>query len=426
MATTGKLTIHEEGKIDIHSRQDRFQRALLTLEKDTSLNKENKELIFHFLRDCKLGKTVLGKSKKKIGPARCLKYLGILRQLSVWFEKPFDCIGQEDMESFIERLEADSIKSQAGKSYSESTKADIKKTIKKFWKWKDGQNRAYPDLVAWIDTYEPVKDVPALSRSEVEKMIEQTANPRDKALLMVLFDSGARIEELLNVRLKREHLFWKEEVGCYMIRLEYSKTKPRTISLPLSTEYINSWLEIHPAREDPRVQFFPLAYANLRKVIHRIGKRVLDKRVSPHLLRHSSATFYANSLKNRYQLCYRYGWAMSSDMVDRYLDREGIFEQETAAAVRSSETLKVNRESLVLKEELALVRESHIELTQRFEKLQDEHQELLNGKGFMKLLTSVIKQHRNGKEMLEIMSGEKFDIVLGSSVNQAARTKCSD
>ena len=46
----------------------------------------------------------------------------------------------------------------------------IKKAIKKFWKWKDGNNKAYPDLVEWIDTYVSVKEVPAISREEVEKM----------------------------------------------------------------------------------------------------------------------------------------------------------------------------------------------------------------------------------------------------------------
>lgn len=107
---------------------------------------------------------------------------------------------------------------------------------------------------------------------------------------MVLFDSGARINELLNVRLKREYIFWKEDIGCYMLRLEFSKTKSRTISIPLSTKYLKNWLDEHPARGNPQAQLFPMTYDSVRMVISRLGKRILEKRVTPHLLRHSSAT----------------------------------------------------------------------------------------------------------------------------------------
>lgn len=234
MALTRKptnLKIYEYGKIDIHHRQVKFEQSLNRLKKNKEINLTNKNIILSFIRDCGLGKTVIGKAKKKIGPARCSKYIRILLQLSEFFKKSFDEITQLDMENFVEKLENNKIRTIKGKPYSEETKADIKKTIKKFWKWKDGKNKVYPELVEWIDTYVTVKDVHALSRGEVEKMIESTSNPRDKALLMVFFDSGARAQELLNVRLMKEHLFWKESTGCYMIRLEYSKTKPRTISL---------------------------------------------------------------------------------------------------------------------------------------------------------------------------------------------------
>jgi len=406
------VLIHDEGKIDIHDRKAKFQRALTSLELDNCINLDNKKLTLNFLRDCTLGKTVLGKAKKKIGAARCLKYLGILRMLSVAFGKSFSAVTQTDMEHFIEGLETDRIKKRNGLPFSEASKADIKKTIKKFWKWKDGNNKSYPELVEWIDTYEPVRDVPALTREEVERMIEHTASPRDKALLMVLFDSGARVEELLNVRLKKEHVLWRDDLKCYMIRLEYSKTKPRTISLPLCTDLLNGWLEQHPAKENPRAQLFPMNYPALKMVVHRLGKKALGKRVTPHVLRHSSATYYANKLKNPYKLCYRYGWTMASDMVNRYLDREGILEEETAAVVKNDEISVANRQSQVVKEELSLVKESYSELTEQFEKLKEELDGIRSGKGFMRLLLGVVKQQQEMSEVLRQVSGNKFDVVL--------------
>ena len=63
-----------------------------------------------FIEDAKKGKTVKDKAKKKIGAARCLKYIQILKRLSEWFGKPFDEITQNDMERVIESLEENKFK----------------------------------------------------------------------------------------------------------------------------------------------------------------------------------------------------------------------------------------------------------------------------------------------------------------------------
>lgn len=402
-----RIKIHPQGKIDVHERKAKLDRAVDRLEKNQSIIPENKSLILAFLRDCALGKTVIGRSKKSIGVARCEKYLGILLQLTRAFEKSFHQVTQDDMEEFIQNLEDNQVTSCSGKPYSEATKGDIKKAIKKFWKWKDGKNRSYPELVEWIDTYVPVKEIPAITKPEVEKMIENSSNPRDKALIIVLFDSGARAEEILNVRLKKEHLYWKDEVGCFMIRLEFSKTKPRTISLPLSTKFLREWLEVHPAKDNTEAQLFPMTYPAMKMIVYRLGKRVLGKRVTPHMLRHSSATYYANRLKNQFKMCYRYGWTMASKEVNRYLDREGIMENETVEAVKSDEIFCINRENKRLQEELAILKESHSELEIRFEKMSEELKELKAGKGLLSLLLKALEKEREAKSEMNEVNGKE-------------------
>lgn len=383
------IQMFPEGKIDIHNREAKYREALDKLESDTTLIEENRKLISQFLRDCTLGKTVIGRSKKKIGAGRCLKYLGILRQLSSAFGKSFEEITQIDMEHFVEDLEHDKLKKRNGKPFSDATKCDIKKATKKFWKWKDGKNKAYPELVEWIDTYESVRDVSALRKDEIERMVDLASSIRNKALIMVLFDSGARIEELLNVRLKPEHVFWKDDAKCFKIRLEYSKTKPRTISVPLCTRYLEQWLRVHPGKDNSLAQLFPMKYAAVKMTLNRLGKRALGKRVAPHMLRHSSVTYYAPRLKNRYQLCYRYGWAMSSKVVDRYLDREGIMEEETPVLIKTDEIGTVNKENSKLKEELSLLRETNSQVMGQLNELKVKLEALENGKGLIKLLLSL-------------------------------------
>ena len=404
--------MHPEGKIDIHYREEKYKEALAKLEHDTTLIEENRKLMIQFLRDCTLGKTVIGRSKKKIGAGRCLKYLGILRQLSIAFDKPFERIIQADMEKVVEDLEYNRIRKRNGEPFSDATKCDIKKTIKKFWKWKDGKNKVYPELVEWIDTYETVKDVSALRKEEVERMVDLASNVRNKALIMVLFDSGARVEELLNVRLKPEHVLWKEDIKSYKIRLEFSKTKPRTISIPLCTRFLEEWLRIHPFRGNNNAQLFPMNYGALKMVLKRLGERALRKRVTPHLLRHSSVTYYAPRLKNRYQLCYRYGWAMSSKVVDRYLDREGIMEEETPVLIKTDEIMSANKENKKLQEELFLLRESYSEVAGQLSDVKEKLESLESGKGFMRLLLSLKQQREEMTESFRELTGKGFDAVL--------------
>ena len=350
--------ITEIGKIDIHNVQRSYVTALRSFENSESVLPENKKLVLKFLHDCELGKTIKKSQKKKIGQGRCLKMLNMLKTMSLWLGKPFDKVSQDEMEAMIIGLERDKLKGRK-KKYSENTKADFKKILKKFYKWLWGNNETYPEIVSWIDTSAKDIEIPALRKDEIDKMIELCPNLRDKAIIMTLFDSGARIEEMLNVRLK--HLMQNED-GSYKMRIEFSKTKPRTIAIPYCTKSINEWLADYKSNypeetKNPEAPLFPVTYAQVRKMLERNGMKALKKKVHPHLLRHSSATHYANVLPDPFKLNKRYGWAMASDMANGYIDRDGILEEELIDAVKVDEITKFKKENVKLMEEMIRVRE---------------------------------------------------------------------
>lgn len=361
-----------EEKKDIHKIEQRYSVAIKSIEKDRKIIKENKEIILRFLRDCELGKTIKGKQKKKIGKGRLLRASSILKFMSsVWFRKPLNKVSQQDMENFISDLDKEKILSHKGKPYTEETRVTIKKFIKKFYKWLLGDGIKYPGLVDWIDTSGKPAEIPALRKLEIEKLVERTGSIRDKALIIILFDSGARIEEFLNIRLddvkvKKENIAELQayntelnEKDYYKIRIRYSKTKPRTISIPLCTKYLNDWIKEHPAKNNPDAFLLDLTYPNVKKILIRKGEKILNKRLTPHILRHSSMTYYANIIKNRYQFCYRYGLAMSSNVVDRYIDRSGILEEETADAVKVDEITRFKKDYDKFKEGLSNLNEKY-------------------------------------------------------------------
>lgn len=336
-----------EDKIDIYRRDVYYEKTLQRIEADMAMLKRNKELLLKFIWDCRLGKTIKGRAKKKIGKVRVLKYMCLLKNLSDWLGKPFDKATKEDMEKLVNDIENDTYKKKNRDNYSEESKVDYKKALRKFYKWL-GKER----LVEFMDTSVTMKEVPALTRDEVEALVDSTPDKMIKAVLMVLFDGGLRAAEFLNVRIKDlAKKDYRSDSDCYWINIRYSKTFSRTIPLPLCTKHLSEWLAIHPRRDDQEALLITTSYPALIKRVKILANKVLKKNINLHTLRHSSATYWAPKM-NRYQLCAKYGWAFSSDMPDRYIKRKGIIFDEIAEKGDVDKTTKLQKENMKLKEQV--------------------------------------------------------------------------
>lgn len=322
----------------------------------TDLLEHNKDLLKRFVSDARAGKTIKRGAKKKVDKPRLIKYVQDLKKLDKYFRIPLDAITGHDMERFINDLEEGRLKKSDNKPYSVETQVCTKKIIIKFYKWlNDGK---VPAIVEWIDTSYKVKDYRAPREEQIRAVLDRmTSNHpdeliRNRALIMVLFDSGARADELGNVRL--EHLV-KDESGNYRMRIEYSKTKARTISLPLASEYLEKWLLVHPQRQEPQAQLFPVSYTAMHHLVARAGKRA-GLKITPHALRHASATYWGRHL-SRYQMNTRMGWAMSSKQPDRYIDQEGLGEEKVVQIVEQTNVQRLKNENDGLNRRLALLEE---------------------------------------------------------------------
>jgi integrase len=267
---------------------------------------------------------------------RLLKYIQDLKKLDTYFKRPFGDLTEADMERFILDLENGVVGTMDGHAYAGETQVVIKKMIKKFYKWLEGDNMDVPRKVRWIDTSCESIEYVSLSKDELDKILSlMTSNSsynlvRNRALLIFLFDSGLRAEEVLNVRMR--HLTVKND--NYVVRVEFSKTKKRTITLPFCKDLLNAWLDMHPLPSEPSAQLFPITYNALRGVVNRAGD-IIKKHITPHSLRHSAATYWCQHL-TPYELCYRLGWSMSSKMPQRYIDREGLNQEKAAKAAAAA------------------------------------------------------------------------------------------
>jgi len=375
-----EITIHPEGHIDTHYLEKHYLQETNNLEKDKTILTENKATINQFIYDAKIGKTIRKGQKKKIGKRRIIRFIYELKRLDNYFKKPYKKVSQIDMEKFIMNLEEGRILKKNGQPYSIESQVTTKKIIKKFYKWLLGNNRHFPELVEWIDTTIEVPEYKAISKEQVERIVDRLTSIkpeimiRNRAIIMFLFDSGVRADEALNIRLK--HLV--KEGDKFKVRIEFSKTKKRTLMLPISSEWLHKWLIVHPANNNPLAQLFPLKYDALRIQMSRAGKTI-NQRITAHSMRHSSATYWARHL-NRYQLCYRFGWAMSSKQPDRYIDREGLDQEQVTVAVETETNNGLKKENEELKQRMAM--------------LEEQMEQLLSGdrEKLLKIIKSVLKE----------------------------------
>lgn len=342
-------------KVEIHGRNLEVRKK--ALKEEWNIQEETKKDLLKFLEELELGKVNNG---NKISEVRQLKYLDMLKIPLEYFNKPISQLTTKDMEKFDKNLTSNELLSKKNKPFEHNTKSDIKSLLKIFLKWKLGDNDKFKSLAGWLDTKQKKKTPEYLTEQQVEKLLKSCKSAKERYLIAILFDSGARAEEFFNIRYEDVEMP-KDSNNFVKITLkeEYSKTQGRVISLfwDKSLEAVRDFLR---EREQEGIksneQVFKDTYDNARMFLARLGQKVLSRRVYFHLFRHSSATFYAPKI-NRQQLCYRYGWKFSSDMVDVYISRAGMNEKDIEEKFTGTKVEELQKEIEKQKQDLALMKE---------------------------------------------------------------------
>jgi len=190
-----------------------------------------------------------------------------------------------------------------------------------------------PSIVKWINTSLKDKNrkLPEemVTEDEVKLMIEVAANKRDKAIIALLWDIGARVGEIGNLLIK--HL--KFDDLSAVVSLD-GKTGPRRVRAVWSVDYLKDWLEDHPGQNDPEAPLWfnfakkgkvlePMRYDAIRMRLNKISEKAgISKKIHPHLFRHSRCTHMANYLTEAQMNAY-FGWVQGSDMPSIYVHLSG-------------------------------------------------------------------------------------------------------
>jgi len=130
-----------------------------------------------------------------------------------------------------------------------------------------------------------------LTREEVKNLIESAETKKSKLIMSLLYSSGLRVSEIVN--LKPEDLHFSENIG-WVRKGKGSKDRMFILS-PQLCNAIKNYLE---KRENKFVfsKDKPLTTRNVQKIVNNTSKKAnIEKKVTPHTLRHSFATHLLDS-----------------------------------------------------------------------------------------------------------------------------------
>lgn len=310
--------------MNIHEPEKKLKEGIEKLNKDSSISNHNKQLILNFLD------YLLADGLSQI---RVLKYLYTIKQICKIFNKDLDNITKKDVTLFFKHINTD-------KNFQEWTKHDYKVLTRRFYQWMKKEvsikSKEIQDAIDEITTKE-IKRAKSreklpehlLTTEEVMKIADNTLNSRDRAFVLVLYESACRIGEIIPVKIKDIQF---DKYGC-KINIT-GKGGFRPVRLCASAPAISNWLTNHPDRDNQDAFLFcgigrtnykeMLSYASARKMIFEAAKRAgIKKRVNLHKFRASRATQLVLEGMSEPVLCDFGGWVIGSSEIRTYVKLSG-------------------------------------------------------------------------------------------------------
>jgi len=201
--------------------------------------------------------------------------------------------------------------------------------IRLFYKWLSPDN----DYFDGIKSRSPKNTLPVdqlISPADVMQLVSGCQNQRDRALVMLLWDSAGRLSEILNLNVGGVQF---DQYGAVVI--VDGKTGMRRIRLIDSVPDLQNWLNMHLCRDDPNAPLFVttrmyedktrrLDKRTVQNMLKTVAKRAnVKKNIHPHALRHAKLTDLVKKGFSEMELRIMAGWENNSDMPAVYIHLSG-------------------------------------------------------------------------------------------------------
>ncbi len=328
------------------SKKDQFEIKLQKLKKSVP-SKHNMNLILQHDSDLAM---------KEHSYSGRLQYLTILKEVSEFKNKPFEKFTEADLKEFFSQLKPMGPHRERIEKLSPKSRWIYMCLVKSFFKWLyKADDDSIPKVVKWIKRKEYVghnkKLMPSeiLTPNEVLDLVRSASFTRDAAFIFALFESGCRVaSEFLKLKIK--DLRVNGRYACFDVRGKLkTSSSERTCYLIRSWPDVRNWLNVHPYKNNPEAPLWisirgktfgkQLTLAGASHILQRAKANLkLNKRIFPHLLRHSRAVECAKKGYNNQVMNKMFGWSDGSDMASWYISlaqsdvEEVVLEKEGLAS----------------------------------------------------------------------------------------------
>ena len=288
---------------------------------------------------------------ENIGERRRSNYFQRLRVAARWIPDKFLDPSKDDIKKVLLKL---------NDGYAEWTKVTYLRMLKKFYR-KTLSKRKFESLFEGVKIKQPkqkIQQSDLITRDEMNLIISNCNNSRDRAIFSTLYDSGCRIGELLLMRIRSVQF---DNYGAVLDVPFEGKTGTRPVRIVGdSIAYLRAWLDSHPLRNDLSAPLFcnlsesirgrSMTYDDVHKELNKILKRAgIQRRIYPHLFRHTRASMLASRVAEA-PLEAQMGWVPGTKQMATYVHLSG---KQTDEAILKAYGVEVeesgNKEPLPIK-----------------------------------------------------------------------------
>ncbi|MES2154414.1 MAG: tyrosine-type recombinase/integrase [bacterium] len=222
-----------------------------------------------------------------------------------------------------------------GQSLGQYTKYQRMVMLREFYKWlyetdeMPQQFRRMPFSKPSMEEQSQARE-DRLTQPEIMDMLAATQDKMERALVMLLLDSGFRAGEAAALDI-RDVTF--DDVGAKIMHSREAKglkTARRRVPtrVTLAAPYLRDWIAIHPRRlhlDSPifvsrsnRNHLERLGSAGVWSIITVLARKAKCRHIHPHMFRHTAASMRAGDGWNEEMLRLHFGWSKGSDMPSLY------------------------------------------------------------------------------------------------------------
>ncbi len=219
------------------------------------------------------------KESQGIGVLRLRKPLSVLKLFHKLTKKSFDSFTQKDLEKLVVKL--------LNLNKKEWTKVTYLKILKNFGRWLNKRYKLNLDLEITKPKTPKNSILPEylIIPEDFNRLINATDDLQIKVLLCLLYESEARISEILSLRI--QNVAFNQYGARIMVR---GKTGQRVIPIVWFANLLRQYFEIHPQKDNPQTSLFlyknakgelkPLTYNVFRPRLRKLCKRAgIKKRI---------------------------------------------------------------------------------------------------------------------------------------------------